>query len=136
MKHTQSRLGCTQTTCGGEVFRARIPAAMVALHPMTAEIGPLLAQLMNVTTFEEAAGATLRAILQVADQALSQSPYRNQGSLIRGLIHLRPSEGYRRLVMLEEGSDQITTALNDEALLPSTTAWRWVAEHRAAASID
>jgi DNA-binding NtrC family response regulator len=97
----------------------------------------LINSLLRVTFFEEAAGLTLRAMLDVAQKALEESPYAGQGRIIRGLFHLRPLDGYRQLVMLEADQTEISPALSgNQALLPSTTAWRWVREKRCAVSID
>ncbi|WP_394823107.1 sigma-54-dependent transcriptional regulator [Pendulispora albinea] len=52
------------------------------------------------------------------------------------MVHLRPSDGYRQLVVLEVGSDQAVAPEPGSTRLPSMTAWRVVAKHRCAASID
>lgn len=99
----------------------------------------LLATLMRSTSFEQAAGATLRAMMDEAGRALAVSPYGDgpgKGVLVRGMVHLRPTEGYRRLAVLEAGSDEVTGRPGMKACLPSTTAWRLVAERGCAVSVD
>ena len=86
----------------------------------------LLATLMRATSFEQAAGATLRAMMDEAGVALAKSPYSDgvgKGTIVRGMVHLRPTEGYRRLAVLEAGSDEVTGRPGTQARLPSTTAW-------------
>jgi DNA-binding NtrC family response regulator len=52
------------------------------------------------------------------------------------MLHLRPDDGYRQLVVLEAGASALTTLEAAAARLPSATAWRWVAEHQRALSVD
>ncbi|WP_437595095.1 sigma-54-dependent transcriptional regulator [Sorangium sp. So ce1000] len=111
---------------------------------MTEKMTALLATLARTTTFDEAATATLRAMLATADEALRTSPFAARGKLLRAMAHLRPADGYRQLTVVEhapEPSDEEEpeSAPEPEAApsyLPSATAWRWVAEHRCAVSID
>ena len=65
----------------------------------------LLATLARTTTFDEAATATLRAMLAVADEARCGSPFAAQGRLLRAMAHLRPADGYRRLTVVENAPD-------------------------------
>jgi hypothetical protein len=64
----------------------------------------LMAMLMEAGSFEEAASATLRLMLELAEQALAASRYAEQGRILRGMIHLRPEEDYRGLAVLEAGA--------------------------------
>ncbi len=52
------------------------------------------------------------------------------------MVHLRPGDGYRRLVVVEDPSASRGEALADPPCVPSATAWRWVSTHRRAVAID
>ncbi|XXT14618.1 sigma 54-interacting transcriptional regulator [Sorangium sp. So ce429] len=107
-------------------------------------IASLLAAVMSSTTFEDAATSVLRRMLDLASEALAASPYAKRGTLLRGMVHLRPMDGYRMLVVLDEGTaraapvslSQAPGRPGSGAYLPSATAWRWVAQHRCSVSID
>jgi DNA-binding NtrC family response regulator len=107
---------------------------------MTEKLTALLAALAQATTFDEAATATLRAMLATADEALGAGPFAAQGKLLRAMAHLRPADGYRRLTVVEHAVDEAPESAAEPAAapsyLPSATAWRWVAAHRCAVSID
>ena len=110
---------------------------------MTENLTALLATLARSTTFDEAATATLRAMLATADAALRAGPFAAQGKLLRAMAHLRPADGYRRLTVVEHAPEPAdeepeSTPEPEEApsYLPSATAWRWVEAHRCAVSID
>jgi MoxR-like ATPase len=98
----------------------------------------LMALLTEAGSFEEAASATLRLMLEVAEQALAASRHAGRGRLLRGIIHLRPEEGYRGLAVREAGVEGTAdaTAGMETPLLASATAWQLVAERRCAISID
>ncbi len=106
----------------------------------------LMSKLMEASSFEEAASATLRLLLEVAEQALASSRHARRGRILRGMIHLRPEEGYRGLAILEAGvvADSPSGAAGKgdatvgmvTPLLASATAWQLVVERRCAMSID
>jgi len=56
--------------------------------------------------------------------------------VVRGMLHLRPDDGYQRLVVLEGGASKVSAPDATHAHLPSATAWRWVAEHLKNISVD
>src|SRR5262249_28320418 len=103
-----------------------------------------LAVLKQAKTFEDAATATLRAMLDRANTALCASKYAQRGKLLRAMVHLRPEDGYRQLVVLHEGTSQVAPVRLEDlsegpgssTYLPSATAWRWVAAHQSAVAID
>ncbi len=99
---------------------------------MSEELPLLLEALREAGHFEDAAEALLRVLLRVAQQALEDSPH-SGGQLLRGVVHLRPGEVYRGLVVVEpEGS-----AREEEASVhTSSTAWRAVVEHRCVLTLD
>jgi MoxR-like ATPase len=100
----------------------------------------LLHALFKCADFEEAASAALQAMLRPAEEALEASPYARRGRLLRGMVHLRPGEGYLRLAAREArpGPGRAGTGEEDveRSLLMSTTAWRSVVTHRRAVSLD
>jgi hypothetical protein len=98
----------------------------------------LMAMLMEAGSFEEAASATLRVMLELAEQAFHASRYAARGRILRGMIHLRPEEGYRGLAVLEAGEAGRgeATAGMTTPLLASATAWQLMVERRCAISID
>jgi DNA-binding NtrC family response regulator len=112
---------------------------------MFEELSSLAAALHAAKHFEQAALATLRTLLRMAGQELEASRFARQGSLLRGVVHLRPAEAYSRLVSLER--EALETAAPKEAALPladgpqvallaSASAWRAVMEYRGAIAID
>jgi DNA-binding NtrC family response regulator len=119
--------------------------------PLDRLLSNLAASLRGAGTFEHAATATLQPMLALAAEALAASRFASSGRIVRAMLHLRPDDGYRQLVVLEAGANAITTldvpagsreARGGEpspvavARVPSATAWRWVAEHQRALSVD
>jgi transcriptional regulator with AAA-type ATPase domain len=105
-------------------------------RPFESQLLDLTVLLRSATTFEEAAAMTLRPMLESADAALQASPFAKSGRIVRGMIHLRPDDGYRRLVVLEAGETRVSPVESSQTRLPSATAWRWVAERGQGVSID
>ncbi len=96
----------------------------------------MLASLKRARTFEEAAATALAQMLRVAREALARSTFAARGKIARGMVHLRPGDGYRRLVVVEEAGDTTRVVRAGGQFLPSATAWRWVVEHRVPIAID
>ncbi len=112
---------------------------------MSQELTSLANTLYAAKHFEQAALATLRALLLVSEQELEASAFARKGGLLRGMVHLRPADDYRRLVALER--EALERGLQEQeallaadgaqmALLASASAWRAVVEHGYAVSID
>jgi len=100
-------------------------------------LATLVRNLASATTFERAADATLRAAMELVEQALAKSPLANQGRILRTMVHLRPDDGYVRLVALEAGTDKPSGChVGAGAHLPSATAWRWVSTKHAPVAVD
>src|SRR5690242_4321270 len=93
---------------------------------MQESITALMSDLLKAKTFEDAATAVLRRMLDVAGGALSASQHNARGKLLRAMVHLRPDDGYRGLVVLESGAKQPSAP--DDGHVPSASAFRWVAE--------
>ena len=99
-------------------------------------LSKLVEALRTTTTFAEAAAATLRPMLAVTARSIAASPFASSGRVVRGMVHLRPNDGYQRLVVLEEGASAVSAPGSIQTRLPSATAWRWVAEHQRAIAVD
>jgi DNA-binding NtrC family response regulator len=104
--------------------------------PFERLLSKVIAELQRATTFEEAAEVVLRPMLSLASQALEASPLASSGRILRAMLHLRPDDGYRQLVVLEAGADALSSLDEAGPLIPSATAWRWVAEHQRALYVD
>jgi transcriptional regulator with AAA-type ATPase domain len=103
---------------------------------MHEEMAQLLNALRGAKDFETAAAATLRRMLAVAQEAVASSKYAARARVLRGIVHLRPGEAYRRLAALDVGANEIADASVGTPFFTSATAWRAVVEHRCAVSID
>ncbi len=99
------------------------------------DLTSLLAGLQGASTFEHASTIVLQAVLDEAIRALRQSPRRQAGVILRGLVHLLPDEGYRGIVAVEAegGSPEPPSG---QRLLTSATAWRLAREHGVAVLVD
>jgi DNA-binding NtrC family response regulator len=112
---------------------------------MSLELSTLATTLHAARHFEQAALVTLRALLRMAEDSLQASRFAGKGRLLRGVVHLRPADAYRRLAALEresletQPSGQESLLLADGpqvSLLASASAWRAVVEYGCAVSID
>ena len=101
---------------------------------MLDEMAPLVSALMEAKDFETAAAIALKQLLGVAEAAVASSRFANRARILRGVVHLRPGNGYRRLAALEHASQG--GPAEGASLFTSATAWRAVVEHRCAVSID
>jgi len=111
-------------------------ASTPSTRAFEATLANLMLQLRSAATFEEAAAITLQPMLASAAAALAASPFAESGRIVRGMIHLRPDDGYRRLVVLDAGGTSVSPVDSTQMRLPSATAWRWVAERGQGVSID
>src|ERR1700733_9124611 len=92
-------------------------------------LGPLIVHLLSARDFEEAAQAVLVAMLATAAEHLVRSPLAERGQLLRGVLHLRPNDGYQRLFGIEHPEGE---RMEGTGYLTSENVWRWVSEHGAA----
>jgi len=90
-------------------------------------------RLRTARTFEDAAQVMLREILDVAKEVLSASKFANRGKVLRGIAHLRPGDGYRRLVVLEDAQPSRDVTIS---YLPSANVWRWIATRQCPIAVD
>ncbi len=104
--------------------------------PIEKLLSQLVETLRATTTFEDAATATLRPMLALTARSLAASPFASMGRVVRGMLHLRPDDGYQRLVVLEGAASAVSAPGAAQTRLPSATAWRWVAEHQRAVAVD
>ncbi|MCP3103285.1 sigma 54-interacting transcriptional regulator [Myxococcus sp. K15C18031901] len=103
---------------------------------MHEEMPQLMSALRGAKDFETAAATTLKRMLALAQEAVASSRYAARARVLRGIVHLRPGEAYRRLAALDVGAKEITEANVGTPFFTSATAWRAVMEHRCAVSID
>src|ERR1044072_4490726 len=111
----------------------------------------LIADLLASKTSEAPAGSVLAQMLLTSREALRASRYAPRGRMLRAMVHLRPDDAYRTLVVLEEGASSVVpvslaghhdshhdAAPRHEApvFLPSASAWRWIADRRCPVAID
>lgn len=98
------------------------------------EMAPWVSALLEAKDFETAAAITLQRMLGVAEEAVASSRYAGRARILRGVVHLRPGDAYRRLAALEHSSHG--GPAEGASLFTSATAWRAVVEHRCAVAID
>src|SRR4051812_22139530 len=89
--------------------------------------------LFAATSFDEAARLILDAQLDLARERLAASPWAASGRILRGIVHFRPADGYRRLLAVDAEPE---VAEGVEPIVPSASGWRWVAEHRCPVAVD
>ncbi len=92
--------------------------------------------LFHAATFEQAATSLGNVMLDVATEALEDSEFAERAQVLRVMVHVRPDDGYRKLTVIEHGADLDGPDEPSISYVPSATAWRWVASHRSAVSID
>jgi DNA-binding NtrC family response regulator len=95
----------------------------------------LLEELIGATTFDQAAQATLRAVVTIASAAHGESNFATSGRIVRAVVHFRPDDGYRGLSVVETNAGAPTRG-SEESRLSSTTAWRWVATTGRPVAVD
>lgn len=100
---------------------------------MATRVSRLSAALFSAVSFDAASRLTLRALLELAATQLAASQWSGTGRIMRGIVHFRPADGYRRLLAVDAKPGEGTTA---GAIVPSASAWRWVAEHRGPVAVD
>jgi DNA-binding NtrC family response regulator len=85
-----------------------------------------IAKLRESKHFEDAASVILHEALASAMEALKATPFARVGRILRGMVHLRPADGYQRLVVVDAALSKPgqTTSMH----LPSASAWRWVVQ--------
>jgi DNA-binding NtrC family response regulator len=110
------------------------------LSPDLDRLDRLVQSIAGARTFEQAAQSTLRALDQAATEVIEESDYAEKARLLRGMVHLRPGDGYRGLVVVPhtdegEGAPSVAPA-SEVPCVPSATAWRWVSKHGCPVAID
>lgn len=104
---------------------------------MEQTIPAYVARLARAAAFEDAAAIALEGLLGVAGASLAASAYAGKGRVLRGMVHLRPDDGYQRLAVAEHGGASSRAGTSSTTLsLPSATAWRWASKHTHALFID
>ncbi len=102
----------------------------------------LLAELLRASHFEEAAHALLRCLLERCASALRASAPAIDEQILRGLVHVRPSDDYLALASLryDGPSSERSSERSRKAAVPSelasATAWRWIEEQDCPITVD
>jgi DNA-binding NtrC family response regulator len=104
------------------------------------DLSSLVVALSKSGDFEDAAARALAMLMQQTEAAIASSRYAGRGKVLRGMVHLRPSGGYLRLAILEQGATAVQSAgegpRGGAPSLVSATAWRSVVQHGCPVFID
>ena len=103
------------------------------------QITTLIQTLRCYTSFEDAAVIVLRLMLQLVDNALQTSNYQKSAKLQRGIMHLRPTGGYRGLVVFDYKKNALIIPKQEAvnaAIYSSATTWRLIETHANAIAVD
>jgi DNA-binding NtrC family response regulator len=92
-----------------------------------------LPRLVSASYFEDAATATLESMFACAEEAFAAGSYAGRARILRGVVHLRPEDSYRRMFGLEHPSG---ARVEGTGYLTSGNVWRWMEQHRCSVSID
>jgi hypothetical protein len=84
--------------------------------------------------FDDAAHLILQEALGATSAALKASQFAKLGRVLRGMVHLRPADGYQRLVVADETPPK--AGQSPSMHLPSASAWRWVVQRVRPVAID
>jgi DNA-binding NtrC family response regulator len=109
-------------------------ASPPASPPNELQVHALAEELVRCTSFEDAARVVLSHAIALAQRVLVRSRFAATARVVRGVIHLRPHDGYRGLVVVE--TEAAKPRGDDDGRLTSTTAWRWVVATRRPVAID
>lgn len=92
-------------------------------------------RLRGAVDFEGAAVACLSHLLELAQAELSRGDFPG-GRMVRAMLHLRPNQGYEGLYVLDAGAQRLSHLTEEQDLLPSVTAWKWIEAGRGPVAID
>ena len=93
-----------------------------------------ITKLRDSKYFEDAAAVILQEALATAQVALAASPFVKTGRILRAMVHLRPADGYQRLVVLDALAPK--SGQTPSMHLPSASAWRWVVQRVCPVVVD
>lgn len=91
----------------------------------------LLRELRAARHFDDAARIVVREMLDTTAGALQQTAHAKRGRTLRGMVHLRPADEYKRLFIQEAAPSRAAMAH-----VPSASAWRWVLQYDNPVLID
>lgn len=107
---------------------------------MQEDLSSLVVALSKSGDFEDAATRTLASMMLRTERSIAASKFAGHGRVLRGMVHLRPSGGYLRLAILEQGATAVQSAGSagprGAPSLVSATAWRSVVQHGCPVFID
>lgn len=102
----------------------------------TCDVGMFLTDLYRVTSFEDTAELLLGRMTDSAAATLAPAPGSRPATLLRGMVHLRPDEGYRAVAVRELDERSGGAGGPEARVLPSLTAWSWVADTSGPVLLD
>lgn len=102
---------------------------------MTDAFHALSQALFRAATFEHVAEAVGNAMIDVLTESIDDSDFAASANVLRVMVHVRPDDAYRKLAVIEPKHNDDSDA-SVISYVPSATAWRWVASHRSAVSMD
>lgn len=97
------------------------------------QLTSFLGRLRSAKYFEDAASTMLHEALNAAKTELQGTIHAKRGQILRGMAHLRPADGYRRLVIQDATPPRGEPSTPH---VPSASAWRWVVQHGGPIAID
>lgn len=98
------------------------------------QLQDFITKLRECTYFEDAASVILQEALSTANTTLAASPFVKTGRILRGMVHLRPADGYQRLVVVDALAPK--PGQTPSMHLPSASAWRWVVQRVCPVVVD
>lgn len=115
-------------------MNTRSKSMNIPTSPSASRPSELLRALHATRDFEAAAATALDALLAHLTAAATPA------AVLRGMVHLRPGGAYAGLLVREAGSSAGSSdhlpASRAPAIVPSSTAWRWVDRMRAPLALD
>lgn len=97
----------------------------------------LARRLRAARAFPDGASAALLTMMEVVERWISRGAWRDNATVLRGMVHLRPGGDYQGLVVQERAQEpNATTPGSSPAVLPSASAWTWVEKTRGAVAVD
>lgn len=102
-------------------------------NSVVGQFSRLMGRLLGARDFESASSFLLDALREAIVAALTAENLEREVHVLRGTIHYRPDDTYRRLWTREFESAPTEPVVAQQ---PSLTAWRWVARRRCPVSID
>ena len=76
---------------------ARFTPPIDVLSSMDQALHALIRELVNARDFDSAASTVMHAMFAALETTLEHGPFAESARVLRGAVHLRPDDGYKRL---------------------------------------